>query len=205
VATPTNTQGRRHHTLLFAQFLRHPRSVGAIAPSSAVLGRAMVEGLDLNGPVRVAELGPGTGAFSRAILARLGPAGRYVAIDREPLFVECLREQWPQRDFVCGSAATLPAVAAERGLSPVDHIVSGLPFASLPAATTVEILDAIDGALRIGGTFTTFQYVHAFRWPVGVAFRREINSRMGRPPSRRLVLWNLPPAYVLRWTRTRSR
>jgi hypothetical protein len=55
----------------------------------------------------------------------------------------------------------------------------------------------------VGGTFTTFQYVHAFRWPPSLAFRRQIRERMGDAPSRKLVLWNLPPAYVLRWTRVR--
>ncbi len=95
------------------------------------------------------------------------------------MFVERIRRQWPQVECVCASAAALPALAAERGMTPIDHVVSGLPFASLPGAVTTQILEGLERTLRPGGTFTTFQYVHAYRLPPAVAFRRDINERMG--------------------------
>ena len=193
--------GWREHLLLLGRFLRHPRSVGAIAPSSRVLAHAMVHELNLDGPVRVVELGPGTGAFTRAIVDRLGPTAHYLAVDNDPVFVARLRERWPQVRCVCASAAALPALAAEHGLAPVDRIISGLPFASLPGAVTTEILQGIERTLRPGGTFTTFQYVHAYGLPPAVAFRRDMTRRLGAMPTRRLVVWNIPPAYVLRWRR----
>jgi phospholipid N-methyltransferase len=196
-----NGSGWREHLLLLRRFLRHPRSVGAIAPSSPSLARAMVQPLDLGGSVRVVELGPGTGAFTCAIVSRLGPAAAYLAIDRDPVFVERIKRQWPQVDCVCASAAALPVLAAERGMTPVDHVVSGLPFASLPGAVTTQILDGLERTIRPGGTFTTFQYVHAYRLPPAVAFRRDITQRMGGAPVRTLVTRNLPPAYVLTWRR----
>ena len=104
-------------------------------------------------------------------------------------------------EAACGSAAALPDIAAERGLTPVDYILSGLPFASLPTAVTTSILDGIHRTLRPAGTFTTFQYAHAYGLPPAVAFRRELTRRMGSPPARGLVMWNLPPAYVLTWKR----
>ena len=193
--------GWREHLLLLSRFLRHPRAVGAIAPSSPSLARAMVQHLDLGGSVRVVELGPGTGAFTSAIVSRLGPSARYLAVDRDQVFVDRIKQQWPQVDCVCASAAELPALAAERGMTPVDHVVSGLPFASLPGAVTTRILDGLEPTLRPGGTFTTFQYVHAYRLPPAVAFRRDISRRMGATPARSIVMWNLPPAYVLTWKR----
>ena len=39
--------GVRDHLLLFGRFLRSPRTVGAVAPSSPMLARRMVEALDL--------------------------------------------------------------------------------------------------------------------------------------------------------------
>jgi phosphatidylethanolamine/phosphatidyl-N-methylethanolamine N-methyltransferase len=199
--TSPGGSGWREHLLLLSRFLRHPRSVGAIAPSSQSLARAMVERLDLRGSVRVVELGPGTGAFTHAIVSRLGPSGRFLAIDRELLFVERLREKWPHVECVCASAAALPALAAERGLAPVDHIISGLPFASLPGDVTTQILDGVEHTLRPGGTFTTFQYVHAYRLPPALAFRRDLDQRMGGSCLKRLVMRNVPPAYVLSWKR----
>jgi phospholipid N-methyltransferase len=192
---------KSEHVLFLGRFLRNPRTVGAIAPSSRRLAREMVGGIDFERPVRIVELGAGTGAFTREIVERLGPEGRYLGVDIDAAFVARIRDRWPRIDCVCAPAETLPALAAERRLAPVDHIVSGLPFASLPGATSRSILDAIAATLRVGGTFTTFQYLHAYRLPPAVAFRREIRSRFGAGPSSTLVVWNVPPAYVLTWRR----
>jgi phosphatidylethanolamine/phosphatidyl-N-methylethanolamine N-methyltransferase len=201
MSSAASGSGWREHLLLLSRFLRHPRAVGAIAPSSRSLARAMVRHLDLNGTVHVVELGPGTGAFTCAIVPRLGKSARYLAIDRDPVFVERIKRQWPQVDCVWASAAALPELAAERGMTPIDHVVSGLPFASLPASITSGILDGLERTLRSGGTFTTFQYVHAYRLPPAVAFRRDITRRLGATPVRSIVMRNLPPAYVLTWQR----
>ena len=112
-----------------------------------------------------------------------------------------LHERFPSLDCACASATELVELARARDFLAIDHIVSGLPFASLPAATSTQVLDAIQRVLRPGGTFTTFQYIHAYALPRAVAFRREVDARMGDPPSRSTVVWNIPPAFVLRWRR----
>jgi phospholipid N-methyltransferase len=83
----------------------------------------------------------------------------------------------------------------------VDHIISGLPFASLPAETTRRILDGVHETLRVGGTFTTFQYVHAYGMTAAASFRRELSARLGSGPHSHLVVRNVPPAFVLTWRR----
>lgn len=191
----------QEHLLFLGRFVRSPRAVGAIAPSSRRLACRMVEGLELTAAARIAELGPGTGSFTAEIAARLPPDGRCLAVDRDEAFVARLRARWPRVECVAGRAERLVALAEARGLSPFDHVVSGLPFASLPAATTCLILDAIHDTLGPGGTFTTFQYVHAFPLPPAAAFRRAMTARMGTGPARSLVVGNLPPAFVLRWRR----
>lgn len=189
----------REHLLLFGRFLRHPRTVGAIAPSSRALARRMLEGLDLSGPVKVIELGSGTGSFTAEIVRRLGPASRFLAIDLEPAFVSQIRARWPTVECVCASAETLEELARDRDLVPIDHIVSGLPFASLPIETTARVLTAINRTLRPGGTFTTFQYLHAYLLPAAGAFRHQATTALGAPPSKGFVLRNIPPAFVLTW------
>jgi phospholipid N-methyltransferase len=150
---------------------------------------------------RVVELGPGTGVITREILARNGDRGSFLAIDVNRAFVDRIQRAWPGIDCVCASAEILPVLAAERGWPNVDHIVSGLPFATLPSATTRLILDGVHQVLRLGGTFTTFQYVHAYRVPSATAFRREMSRRLGCQPSAQLVVRNVPPALVLTWHR----
>lgn len=201
------TDSRWHdHKLFLEQFRKSPRTVGAIAPSSRRLARAMLDALDLGSGVRsdgvgvrLVELGPGTGAITGEIARRLPDDGRCLAIDLDAGFAARVSARWPRIECVCDRAEHLVALASARGLLPVDHIVSGLPFASLPAAATRAIVAAIDATLRPGGTFTTFQYVHAYGFPPALALRRMVTRRLGTEPVRSFVLGNVPPALVLRW------
>ena len=59
------------HWLFLSHFRKNPRTVGAIAPSSQRLARAMLDGLHLDPDARVVELGPGTGAVTGEIARRL--------------------------------------------------------------------------------------------------------------------------------------
>jgi phosphatidylethanolamine/phosphatidyl-N-methylethanolamine N-methyltransferase len=187
------------HLVFLGALLRNPRSVGAIAPSSVRLARRVAQ--HVTSGSRVIELGPGTGVVTRELLTRTGASGTILAVDTDRTFVERLQRAWPEIDCVCASAETLPALAAERGWSGVDHIVSGLPFAVLPAATTRLIIDGVDRLLLAGGTFTTFQYAHTFRLPPAVAFRRDVTARLACEPTSQLVFRNVPPALVLSWHR----
>ena len=192
----------REHALILGHFVRHPGTVGTVAPSSTYLAHEMVHALDATRDQTIVELGPGTGAFTAAILGRLSPTSRFLAVEVEPDFVRQLRARFPDLDVACASAADLAHLTRERGFGSVDHIVSGLPFASLPPSTTRQVLDAIQAVLRPGGTFTTFQYLHSYLTPRALAFRRDLTGRMGAPPTRTVVFRNLPPAFAVRWRLT---
>jgi phosphatidylethanolamine/phosphatidyl-N-methylethanolamine N-methyltransferase len=202
----TNVSHQRwhDHRLFLSHFRKNPRTVGAIAPSSQRLARTMLDGLALESGTRVVELGPGTGAVTGEIARRLPAGACCLAIDSNPVFSAQVAARWPQIVSVCDRAERLRDIAAEHRLLPVDHIVSGLPFASLPVDSTRAIVEAIVATLRPGGTFTTFQYVHAFRFRSAAAVRQTLTRRMESAPTRRLVVGNLPPALVVRWTKSDS-
>jgi phospholipid N-methyltransferase len=164
----------------------------------------MLDGLPLSSGVRVVELGPGTGAVTGEIARRLPDGAVCLAIDINPAFAARVGARWPRIDSICDRAERLVDISRARGVFPVDHIISGLPFASLPIATARAIVDAIVTALRPGGTFTTFQYAHAFGFPSAAAVRSTLTKKMGSGPTRAFVLGNLPPALVLRWTKSES-
>jgi phospholipid N-methyltransferase len=191
----------REHALLFSRFLRSPRTVGAVTASSRALAEAMVDGIDLRRPGRIIELGPGTGAFTAAIVERLGAETQFLAVDIDPAFVREIQKRWPQVQCVCASAERLQSLVNDRGMGPIDHIVSGLPFVSLPPTMTREILSNVATVLRPGGTFTTFQYLHGYGLPPAINFRRSMTAHMSCAPKVRLVLRNVPPALVLTWTK----
>jgi phospholipid N-methyltransferase len=199
--TTVSRERWQDHWLFLTHFRKSPRTVGAIAPSSRRLARAMLDGLSLEHTpgVRVVELGPGTGAVTGEIARRLRADAACLAIDVDPVFSARVGARWPQIASVCDQAERLVEIARARDLLPVDHIVSGLPFASLPVSSAHAIVDAIVSSLRVGGTFTTFQYVHAYGFSSAVTVRQTLTRDMGSSPARTLVLGNLPPALVLRW------
>lgn len=199
MSNASNGTGLREHMFLFSRFLRSPRTVGALTASSRALAEAMVQGLDLERPGHIVELGPGTGVFTGAIARRLGPDTRFLAVDIDPAFVDQIRKRWPAIECICASAERLDELVAAREMLPIDHIVSGLPFVSLPPPMTKRILASVESVLRPGGSFTTFQYLHGYGLPQAVSFRRAMTERMGTQPTSRLVVRNVPPAVVLTW------
>ena len=86
-------------------------------------------------------------------------------------------------------------------MGPTRAIICGLPFASLPLATQDAIIDSLEDLVPPGGLFRTFQYVHAYFLPAAVRFRRRMNRTFGPHHRSPAVLANLPPAYVLTWSR----
>jgi phosphatidylethanolamine/phosphatidyl-N-methylethanolamine N-methyltransferase len=193
------TRNFGENLLFLRRFLRHPMSVGAVLPSSRYLAGRMVEELGLVPGNRVVEFGPGTGALTAAIAPLIPAGGRFLGIERDPVFVAALRKRWPGLDWTCDSVENLVPIVERFDLMPLDAIISGLPFASLPRDVTLPILDGAYKALRHGGTFSTFQYVHAYGFPTARDFRREMAVRFGPPFARRLVIRNFPPAFVLSW------
>lgn len=190
---------RRALGAFLSRFVRDPRSVGAVAPSSRFLASKMVAGIDFSPGVRVVEFGPGTGPFTEAILARMPEDGHYLGIERDASFAAHLRARFPGSEIVEGSVENLVPLLADRDLLPIDHVVSGLPFASLPREVTRTVLESTSAALRGGGTFTTFQYVHSFPLPSAVRFRRHMAGLFGPLSARRVEVRNLPPALVFSW------
>lgn len=189
----------REHLAFLGRFLKDPRQVGAVAPSSRTLARAMVRHLPMTPSSHIVELGPGTGVFTGEVLEHLPRGAKFLAVEIDPTFCRSLSQEWPDLDCACASAADLPALIADRGWRQADHVISGLPFASLPAEVSRAILDAVHATLKPGGTFTTFQYIHAYQLPPARAFRHEMTRRIGPMAHRWQVFRNVPPAFVLSW------
>ncbi|BAK67025.1 putative methyltransferase [Sphingobium sp. SYK-6] len=147
--------------LFFAkQFLRHPRMIGSAIPTSSIAIRALLDPVDWASARVVVEYGPGTGVFTRALLARLSPHARLIAIDTNPVFVNYLRDSLKDERLTCveGSAADVRKILADLGLEAANYIVSGLPFSTLPDGVGDEIMDATQRAIAPGGAFLVYQY-----------------------------------------------
>jgi len=177
----------------FRQFLKAPGSIGSIIPTSPVAIRALLDPVDWSEAKCVVEYGPGTGVFTRALLARLGPDARLIAIDTNPDFTAYLRQAIhdPRLILIDGNAANVETILAVHGFTHADYVISGLPFSTIPQQVVQNILDATARAIRPGGAFLVYQYSLGILPRLASRFARVDLGRAWRciPPARLFYAW----------------
>jgi phospholipid N-methyltransferase len=188
------------HFQFLSAFLRNPLAVGAVLPSSAALARAMLADCDLEHARLVVELGPGTGAFTRLILDRVGSQTAFFVMELDANSAARLQARFPGLEVHHESAERLAAHVERHGLK-ADCVVSGLPWANMSAALQGRVLEAIVGCLSEGGVFTSFAYAHAWRLPGSRRFRDLLLRRFQSVRVSSVVWRNFPPAFVYRCRR----
>jgi len=183
------------------RFLRNPIGIGAICPSSKILARAMIQGLDLSPGETVIELGPGTGAFTGYINRLLPDPDDYIGIERDVKFVEILNHQFPDLRFIAGQAENTHQLHLNSGRKPVKAIISGLPFAGVKDDVQIKIVDDLRLLMPVGSIFRTYLYLHTYYPPPSIRFRRRMNEIMPVFHRSKPILGNFPPAFALTWIR----
>jgi len=173
-----------------SEFLTTPRSVGALVPSSGQLARRIARQLPATGSGYIVELGAGTGAITRALLARIDDPGRLICVERSPVLADLLHRRFPHIRVIEGDAMYLDQLLSghRAGVTPIDHIVSSLPLRSLSPGCVRRIGRQVRHVLSNDGQYIQFTYDvgdPGNRAPPG--FRRLGFSR---------VWANLPPARV---------
>ena len=174
-------------------------TVGAVAPSSRVLAREMVRALDAAAPAARRRARTGHGLVHRARSSSgCGRATRFSPSTSIRRSSSSSASAGRRSTASARRRRELAELARARDFGPVDHIVSGLPFASLPAAMTRQILDAIRAraaARRHVHDVSVRARVHAAARR-GLPARRRAHGSAVRA-SRSTVFRNIPPAFVL--------
>lgn len=181
------------------RFLREPRGVASIWPSSKHLTARMFADLELRTGDVVLEYGPGTGAFTMEVerLRCEGVALRYLGIEKDPGMYEFLVRRFPKLDFELGDAADVIEVCRARQLPRATAVISGLPLVFLDRPALEAIFASTARCLAADGVFRTFSYVHSYPTRSAAELRELMDAcfddyDLGTP-----VMRNLPPAFVL--------
>ncbi len=172
------------------EFIKHPKNIGAISPSSKKLAEKMVKTICFEKAQCIVELGPGTGSFTNELMKRKEKTTKLILIENNGVFCEKLRKQFanqPSVTVIYGSAENLINYMKELNIEKIDYVVSGLPFTSLNPAMSSRILRAVKECL-VDGEFITFQYS---------LVRKSFIQRYFEDISHEKVWINIPPAYVL--------
>lgn len=178
--------------LFILEYIKHPRKVGAVAPSSRFLANKMLDKIDFNNASCIVEYGPGTGAFTQRLLDRVGDETLVILLEINTTFYNKLKDTYGHKQNVIilnEGAENIAKILKGYNIQKVDYILSGLPFASLPKDVSDGILTKTYEVLEHGGQFITFQYS---------LVKRKLFDRFFDKISTEKTYLNIPPAYVLR-------
>lgn len=170
------------------KFLKHGTTIASFSPSSRFLSRAVVHGIDFDSAKVVVELGAGTGPITHELMKRVNPNTRCVIVEQDPDFCARLRQKFPAADIVEGDAARIDEILHRRGIHQVDHVLSGLPLPSFPAALRDAIIASSTKWLSPLGTF---RQLTNMPWIYRGMYREYFHA-----VSFKLVPLNLPPGGV---------
>ena len=171
----------------FRNLRRRPRNTGAFLPSGPALAKVMALSIDpgIDGPVL--ELGPGTGAFTQALIENGVSPDRLVLIEYNADFVRFLRKRFPGVTVIHGSAFDVAKIWAERNLPPIAGIVSGLPLLNFPKELGTGLIRDALALLAPGASYVQFTYSQRPSVPAPEGARVSLAKR---------VWLNVPPASV---------
>ncbi len=172
-------------------WLRTPLGVGAIAPSSSALARLICSEVSAQ-HAPILELGPGTGVFTRELLARGVKPRDLLLVEHAEEFIDTLTAQFPGVAIAHASAselAKIPQIKAQN----FGALISGLPL----RAMAPDVIEAIIGAAfaHMAPGAALYQFTYGWRNPVPQILMKQLGLQatcIGR------VWANLPPAAVYR-------
>jgi phospholipid N-methyltransferase len=184
-----------------SQFCRNPRTIGAIAPSSAKLAIKMLQPIDFQSACVIVEFGPGSGVFTKQVLQKIDRNKTiFFGLELNERMNRIACANTPEATIFQDSASQVHKYLQQFGVKHADAIISGLPWASFPESLQDEILTETVKGLPENGVFTTFAYLHGLILPSGVRFRKKLQQHFSKVETSPVVWRNLPPALVY-WCR----
>ncbi len=180
----------------FEQFLRNPVQTGAVIASSPKLCQVMVREAGVKQASVVVEFGTGTGSVTREILRQKRPGTNLIGFEINEKFAEVARQGCPRAEIINACATTASDVLQKKNLNHCDSVVSGLPWAAFSMELQNRLLLSAVQALRPGGTFVTFAYVHSLPLSSAQRFKRQLHTVFAHVEQSEIVWGNIPPAIV---------
>ncbi len=208
---------KRSGATALARFLREVgrnwRTTGAVLPSSPRLARAMTSPLmdhrENREPMRILEVGAGTGAITGEIIRRSRPDDVLVIYEMSEAMIDILENRIKHDPVWKRRSIELRPEPFPRGLGDERYslAICSLPFNNFPSTLVRTCLQSFEKTLEGGGHLTFFEYCHIRRIKMTVAGAKETlrlrridaivkNYLKAHRIDRETVRLNIPPAWV---------
>ncbi|MBY3176972.1 methyltransferase domain-containing protein [Rhizobium leguminosarum] len=142
----------------FRGMMQGPKTVGSIVPTSSITAKRMASVVDIHSGLPVLELGPGTGAITKAILGRGVRPENLVAIEYSTDFHKHLQRTYPGVHFINGDAFDLQSTLGSFSGLTFDSVVSGIPLLNFPMAKRISLLESLLDRLPAGRPMVQISY-----------------------------------------------
>jgi len=169
--------------------------MGAVAPSSNALARLITRDI-LPGEGSVIELGPGTGSFTRCILAKGVAQSDVTLVENCPEFTALLRQRFPGVRLLDLDVTRMRPWQHPWHSMQAQAVISGLPLLTMGLRAQWNVVGASMQSLRSGAALYQFTYLN--RCPIAPEILIRMNLKAERIGT---SLRNLPPASVYRIVR----
>jgi phosphatidylethanolamine/phosphatidyl-N-methylethanolamine N-methyltransferase len=200
------------YRLFLREFRRNFHTTGAVLPSGKRLCAALSRHVGKSDrPVRILEVGPGTGPATRQIAAAMGPEDSLDLVELNESFVEQLQAALiddPALALIHSQAQIFQLPIQDlKPEAPYDLIISGLPLNNFSPELVESIFDIFAQIAAPGATLSFFEYIaiRRFKSVASAAKERQrlsristtLNGQLEQREFARDAIWlNLLPAWV---------
>lgn len=167
------------------EFIKNPKTVGSILPSSSKLAHSMIKHIDFSWDLTIVEFGPWIWVFTKNILKKMNKNSHIYVFEVQDNFVEELKKIDDSRITVIHDWAQ--NISKYLGEKKADVILSWLPFGSFPKELTDEILKESHKNLKYNWLYIQFQYFLQNKKDIYKTFK---NHSISWQPL------NFPPAFI---------
>ena len=158
---PAQRTSRSEQILLFGRnFIKHPKMLGSLIPSSRFLVNKVLSEVDWARARVFMEYGPGVGTFTTEILRRMRSDAVLIVLETNADFVRFLRGKIhdDRLHVIHGSAAEADTALARLNLPHADYVISGIPYTTIPPEIRELILQKTHSILHPNGAFLVYQF-----------------------------------------------
>lgn len=201
--------------LFLKQFIQRQSQIGAFLPSTQALGDAMARMIpEHSHPLRILEVGPGTGAITEQIVKKLKKDDELVLVEMNPEFCNHLRKRIPfwtatpeSTAITLHKADILDFNSGQNSSENFDHILCSLPLNNHSREFLEELFTKFKQLLTEEGTLSYYEYwmLRGMGSKIGPSsHRNRLRTLNGffeervlpHVVARETIVWNLPPAAV---------
>lgn len=176
----------------YANFIRDPKSIASIAPSSKFLANKISNSANLSSDCVVLELGAGMGHVTNGLLERGVRPENIISVDINPSMVDYMKKNYPNINSYVYDATKVHGLFSSLKIQKADVIISSLGLLSFSQEMRVDLFNSAKKVLKKDGSFV--QYTYGIKNPV------ENSSELGWECERvGRVFLNLPPATIYKY------